>query len=612
MQQQPAVTIERSCRQFLGAIFPALLLSATAFGETAATPAETSNTTTNREIIIGDFSQCEPRKALTRRGNERGVWMLADYETDEKTPVRGTLIYGAERLDSPPLSLPLNAPEGWYRISVGMWHDIHMGGSHLRLRLDKDRYYQQLGIEEFAPKDGASSEGRVGPTDIGESFWRVAYLRPDSKLLIDRVRRWSTLTVTKACSDPGACLAWVRLTPATEFDREIYFGRGRTKRPAPVFAQYDNGNWFQIGCRNADDIRASLEWFRDTDISSVLWGCYTSEGACYPTKFAEAMGREPEVTDCIKGLWRQGVDPLAVAADHALSIGVKLYPSFRIGGKRPQPALATANETPFLDAHPEYLCRTLDGTPTPHYSFAYPEVRRHFVDLACDVVKRYPVPGVHFVFCRSNPFVLYESKPVEDFIREYGDDPRNLKEDDSRWLDHKAEYLSAFVKELREALDAARPGATQRIEIAVSVPANMQQAREWGVSGADWARNRWIDQLIVYDSGYAGIKDVEDYRRALAGLNFPLIVDLLPRRMPARERLKQAAGYYAAGADGFCLWDSQGRVVRPSEFAVTRWLGHRDDLDAWADKDVPKFRCVPLRTLQGFSVDPRYWTLTSG
>ena len=62
----------------------------------------------------------------------------------------------------------------------------------------------------------------------------------------------------------------------------------------------------------------------------------------------------------------------------------------------------------------------------------------------------------------------------------------------------------------------------------------------------------------------------------------------------------------------FCFWDSQARVVRASEFATDRFLGHREDLLDWAEQMPDTFRVIPLDTLQGYTMDRRYWTLTSG
>ena len=54
------------------------------------------------------------------------------------------------------------------------------------------------------------------------------------------------------------------------------------------------------------------------------------------------------------------------------------------------------------------------------------------------------------------------------------------------------------------------------------------------------------------------------------------------------------------------------RVIRASEFATDRFLGHHEDLAQWAAALKTPFRVLPLRTLQGYTLDRRFWTLTSG
>lgn len=371
---------------------------------------------TEQEVILSDLSGCLPGDALTAAPGKPGTWMLFAYETEavgDLPTFAGNMIYGAGRLESPPLSLPLPVA-GWYSIYVGCWHNIHVGGSSLRLQLRQDRFYRQLEPERVRPKDGDFPGHEFGPADLTEVFWRVAYLEAE-ELRIDRVRLFNELSGRgDQAADRDACLAWVRLRPASQAERDRYEGRGATTVPTTQFGQYDNGNWFQKGCTTDDDLRASIDWFAGSDMHRLLWGCYANEGTCYPSDVAETMARDAEVTRCIQEFRKRGVDPLAVALEHAGEVGVELYPSFR------------------------------------------------------------------------------------------------------------------------------------------------------------------------------------------------------PRRMPARARLLRALEYYEAGAQGFCFWDGQSRVVRASEFASGRFLGHREDLARWAEEMEEIFRVIPMRTLQGYTMDRRYWTLTSG
>lgn len=206
----------------------------------------------------------------------------------------------------------------------------------------------------------------------------------DEALTIERVPSWTTITHGRP-SDRHACLAYVRLVPATDAERDCYLGRGRTRGIRPQFAQYDNGNWWQVGCMGADDIRASLDWFGGTDQNRINWGCYTGEGACYPSEVAQPKGREPELTECLRQLRARGIDPMRVATAYARRIGLGLYPSYRIGGMRVPPTLLMANEMPFFESNPQYLCQAPDGTPTPHYSFAHEAVRDYSIAAAASI-----------------------------------------------------------------------------------------------------------------------------------------------------------------------------------------------------------------------------------
>jgi hypothetical protein len=565
------------------------------------------------DIILSDLSTCLPGEALTRRTRQPGTWMLFDFETEtvaELPAIRGTMVYGASRLSSPPLTLPLPV-KGWYSIYIGCWHDIHVGGSQLRLQLRQDRFYRQIEPEETAPKDGDFPGHKFGPGDATEVFWRVAFLQ-DEALRIDRVHLFHELAGRGVQAvDRDACLAWVRLRPATERERARYVGHGKTVTPTTQFGMYDNGNWFQKGCVTDDDLRASIDWFAGTDMNRVLWGCYSNEGACYPSRLAEPMARDPQVTRCVQEFLARGVDPLALALEHANEVGVQLYPSYRIGGRRAAPTVLTTNDMPFFDANQDKLCVAADGTPTCHYSFAYEEVRQYFTDLLREVVENYDVPGVHFLFVRSNPFALYEEKTREEFRQTHGTDPRTLAEEDPAWWAHRAAYVTQFVRQLRETLDDVGAAKGRRLELAVSVPP-LDNGPTWCVDGATWAREGLVDYLIIHAGGILPAEGVAQYCSAIGDTATELIVDFYPRRMPAQARLLRALQYYEAGAGGFCFWDGQTRVTRASEFATGRFLGHREDLADWAQEMEDPFRVVPLRTLQGYSMDRRYWSLTNG
>ncbi|MEW6752236.1 MAG: hypothetical protein AB1505_14835 [Candidatus Latescibacterota bacterium] len=172
--------------------------------------------------------------------------------------------------------------------------------------------------------------------------------------------------------------------------------------------------------------------------------------------------------------------------------------------------------------------------------------------------------------------------------------------------------------------------------------------REW------LARERRPDtrRLIAnYDGGqhplwaYASAAEVQEEMHALADSDFGMVVwgaayslaAFYPSRvaspalwaadMPgaaahgcrAEERRREhafdplrAAACYAAGVDGLCFWDCQGRAPRLSGWAVHRLLGHRDELQALGRWAEALFRCVPMETLDGFVMGTEFSLPTDG
>ena len=73
----------------------------------------------------------------------------------------------------------------------------------------------------------------------------------------------------------------------------------------------------------------------------------------------------------------------------------------------------------------------------------------------------YGVDGVGLLYNRRPPLLEYEPPIVDGFKAEYGEDPRELPDDDPRWLRYRARTLTQFMHEVRKAMDdaAERMGA---------------------------------------------------------------------------------------------------------------------------------------------------------
>ncbi len=170
--------------------------------------------------------------------------------------------------------------------------------------------------------------------------------------------------------------------------------------------------------------------------------------------------------------------------------GIKVYPSLAMAydghGEK---------QSPFAQAHPEFWEKRRDGRLIDRgeqvsLSWGHPEVRAYKVRTVRALVEATGVDGVLLDYTRYfGNTAGYSDVIVEAFRSAGGKDPLSLPTDDPAWVKFRADYVTAFVADLRAALDDLRPGLKI---IACTNPDPRETLR-----GAmqDWAT--WVDRGLV-------------------------------------------------------------------------------------------------------------------
>ena len=577
----------------------------------------------HRAAYIADMSQAAPGAALSKDGRP-GTWKVVAYKTGV---VSGNMLFASASPRTPVPELRLRVPvSGWHAVYAGInyqviWH---------RPQLVKLRFASDPVLTWF------TGEGRAAPRaptdrDVVEVFWKAAKLSGED-LIIAR-KTYSPLRLWHAGTDFNdniASIAYLKLIPLSsreiaEIERQQ--GRPETKR---VLAINDMG-WLRW-VRSREELREELAPLRGTDVSTMLWGTYRgfycsyfrTKGATVPTggdnEFKKFFSTFGEGMDRFRQL---GIDPLQEAVDYAHQIGIRLLASIRMDGPKPTPYDGTPG--PFFDRHSEYRLVASDGFRTPRLSLAYPEVRRQYLAMFREALD-YGVDGVAVIFNRNFPFVGWEEPVVKSFQARYHRDPHTLQgRDDEKFFQHQAEYVTAFLREIRALLDEYGEKRRNRLQLAVAIGGNppaypyeprIPDARrsvlEFGWDVRTWIADGLIDSLILHP--WSRLEVTEEETRVLSswtrGSHAKFYVDFFPEQLDP-ERIRGAAlGYYAAGADGFCLWNTDLRVKRPGEWAMWRLLGHREELRSWQGFAQRLFHIVPLKSFGGFPVDSSWWHST--
>jgi len=241
-------------------------------------------------------------------------------------------------------------------------------------------------------------------------------------------------------------------------------------------------------------------------------------------------------------------------------------------------------------------------------------VRRQYLAMFRETLD-YGADGIAVVFNRNFPFVGWEDPVVRSFRARFHLDPRSLgPRDDEKFFQHQAEYVTTFLREIRALLDEYGGKRRERLQLAVEIGGNppafpyqpaipdlRRSVLEFGWDVRTWIAAGSIDALILHP--WSQLEVTEEETRVLSGWTrgsqVKFYVDFFPEQLDPEGIRAATLGYYAAGADGLCFWNTDLRVKRPGQWAMWRLLGHRRDLPEWQSFAQRLFRVVPLKSLAG-------------
>jgi hypothetical protein len=358
------------------------------------------------------------------------------------------------------------------------------------------------------------------------------------------------------------------------------------------------------GVRNRSDIHEDIEPYRNTDVGRLYW-CVGSGGDVYtaPSRIGKSYGRgvkafprlgDRKLRNSIDALERKRIHLLREVLEYGRDMGLKVYFSLRLEAfacSPPRDSIFTGN---FYLSHPEWRCRDRDGVEIARMSYAFPEVQ-DFVVRQLEELSDLNPDGVSLLFPRGAPYLLYETILVEEYVNRFGVDPRTLPEDDEAWLRFRSEYMTSFMRLLRERIPSG-------MAVSAHTLSDHKTNLFYGLDPGAWIREGLIDELVGYPWHDKPV-DVDYYRSLTKGTTCSLFIELFPRSMPPEEYRRKAQALYAKGVDGLSLWDTNARHVNLRQWSMIRRLGHAEELETWTDGEGIVFRTVPVRTIGSYRVD---------
>ena len=480
---------------------------------------------------------------------------------------------------APTVRYPLDV-QGWHAVSIGVLPSRpgESDGHAVRVRLSDDA------VETMLHSSAEASHG-VHDRSIVEMFWKVADLT-DQDLHIGQVA-WQEAPGDGigAVRCMHARIAYIKVVPLTEAEAEATRADRAEARNRTLFAHQDaHGPHWLWRMTTADEVRRELEPYRDTDFSRMYWECGQGDLMYNLTNIGrrctfDGLDDFDRVGDRLHAeSWRafaaQGIDPLRVALDYCHEIGMEFHASWRVAGFHfPPPHDHFDHGDGIYKRHPEWRGEDRNGVRTPRMAYSFPEVRAHAVDLLREVAQ-HPIDGVCLLYNRRPPLVEYERPIVEGFTRTHGGFPRLLPPDDPTWLKYRAQTLTQFMREVREAMDeeAEKQGRSSRIQVSAIVGATEQENLQIAMDPARLGcrgPGRHADSILVGagDGQLTGGVDGSGSRQVAAG----------PDRGHALHGCAEhhAAAFVAGGVSPSRRRSLWGRCAAPVLLGLRRSRGPR-------------------------------------
>ncbi len=555
-------------------------------------------------IVISDMSVCKPAKNLSRTF-EKNKWQLVEYETVEG--IKGFMASAYPDQTCGELTLPLNA-KGVYKIYLGIYESkSHYKGDskygRFEVKLTDDQGYRRVGPEwQTVDEDGSDKFGghevKIYKA-ITDAYWKTADLTGQSLTF-----RQLNYPYNRREHGTIANLTYVKLEPLSEKEKlkwQQFRQTDETHRLALIFCT----GQFTGHTRGTYTFRpTSKDWFKDefepyrhTDIKIFIFEALRGNSCVYKT----SIGSHGTEDNQWKKEW---VDPLEEFTKLAHENDMKIFASMRfIGPQYPM------NRSPIAWAsyywkNPQWTMLNKEGIPITNLSLAYPEVRQYWLSLLRETLS-YGIDGIQLHLNRSEPYVFYEEPVVKSFINKFGFDPRTLSREDPRWVEHSAEYLTQFIREVRMLVDEI-PGRELGITISGRKNGRPVHYTENHCDVETWITEQLVDYIMP--TPYLHESHLKKWRK-LGGSRVHIWPDLMPRAQTAASYARNAKKYYEAGADGLCLWDGERRTHRITEWSAVQRLGHKNQLDQIVKEGPSYYGAVDLKTLGGFDVK---WSFKDG
>ena len=241
-------------------------------------------------------------------------------------------------------------------------------------------------------------------------------------------------------------------------------------------------------------------------------------------------------------------------------------------------------------------------------SWAVPQVREHLLAVLREALQL-GADGVNILFNRGFPVVLYEPAFVEQFNKEYAEDPKTLEDLDPRIIKIRSDVIAGFMREIRAMLEeeTKRRGEGRKLLLSAACLGNEIDNVQYGLDVRRLVNDGLLDEVYPYKWDHGATKSRVWDIKYFASFCTPKGVRLSPILTSGHEfetQVKDANAFYADGADSISYWDANGTWLNMRQWTVMARMGHREELQ---EKGAAPGRVfVELKSVNGLILNGKY------
>ena len=305
------------------------------------------------------------------------------------------------------------------------------------------------------------------------------------------------------------------------------------------------GIWIDAGAipKTAQAIRQMVRSYADANFNLLLPETICRGYAIYPSNIIE---RDPRFACAI--------DPLAIMIDEAHKFGIEVHTwvwVFRAGYSKDKGSI--------LRTHPDWAELDINGkdlSPNGGYwlSPSNPSVRDYLACLYAELVRKYPIDGLHLDYIRyeteEKAFYGFSQSSASLFEKQYGVNPANIESgtlDQLFWYKFRERQVNTFMQRIATQTRSIRPNVTISAASGPYAPdARSQLLQNW----PNWAANKWVDFITPMSYSTS-----DDYFKRLI------------------LRQKESIGCNALLAEGIGIFVHKDMAQTTTQIAISRQMG---------------------------------------